>query len=117
MRANLDRIRDLSEEVRRQLGPLSKQAETARKAQSIQHDVRDATARLLADEVVSETPQLHELVDEDKNLERRQRALVEQLEHSERTAEQLNNQHYQISHAATSATEHRYQQPANPQTQ
>jgi len=109
MRANLDRIRDLSEEVRRQLGPLSKQAETARKAQSIQHDVRDATARLLADEVVSETQQLQELVDEDKNLERRQRALVEQLEHSERTAEQLNHQHSQISQAATSAREHRYQ--------
>lgn len=36
MRANLDRIRDLTDEVHRQLGPLSKQAATARKAQRIQ---------------------------------------------------------------------------------
>src|SRR5699024_12869455 len=88
---------------------LSKQAETARKAQSIQHDVRDETARLLADEVVSETQQLQEHVDEDKNLQRRQRPLVEQLQHSEKTEEQLNHQHSQISQAATRAREHRYQ--------
>src|SRR5699024_9502491 len=109
MRANIDGNRELTEEVRRQLGPLSKQVATARKVQSIHHDVRDATALLLADDVVSETQQLQELVDEDKNLERRQRARFEQLEHSEKTSEQLNHQLSQISQAATSAREHRYQ--------
>src|SRR5699024_2333447 len=42
-------------------------------------------------------------------LARRQRALVEQLQHSEKTAEQLNHQHSPMSQAATSAREHRYQ--------
>src|SRR5699024_322359 len=76
---------------------------------TIQHDVRDATARLLADEVVSESQQLQELVDEDQNLEQRQREFAEQLEKSEKTAEQLNDQHSQTSQAATGAREHRYQ--------
>src|SRR5699024_10657143 len=109
MRANLDRIRDLSEEVRRQLGPLSKQAETARKAQRIQHDVRDATARLLADEVVSQTQQLKELVDSDQDLEQRQQKLTAELEHAEHSAQQLSEQHTQISQASESARDHRYQ--------
>ncbi len=109
MRANLDRVRDLSEEVQRQLGPLSKQAETARKAQSIQHDVRDATARLLADDVVAQTQQLEELSAEDQQLEQRQRDLTAQLEHSEKVSASLADQHEQISQAAASARDHCYQ--------
>src|SRR5699024_4298103 len=89
MRSNLDRVRDLTDEVQRQLGPLSKQAETARKAQRIQHDVRDASARLLADEVVSQTQRLKELVESDQDLEQRQQNLTAELEHAERSAQQL----------------------------
>src|SRR5699024_10896267 len=55
MRANLDRTRDLSEEVRRQLTPFSKQSATARTAHITRDDVRAATAGLLADEVVYES--------------------------------------------------------------
>ncbi|MEY4102529.1 MAG: hypothetical protein RIR88_663, partial [Actinomycetota bacterium] len=52
MQANLTRLNDLATEVRRQLKPLGHQAEIAREAQSIQAEVRDARARLLADDVV-----------------------------------------------------------------
>jgi chromosome segregation protein len=52
MQANLTRLSDLAGELRRQLKPLGHQAEIAREAQTIAAIVRDARARLLADEVV-----------------------------------------------------------------
>ena len=69
MRGNLDRVRDLSEEVRRQLGPLSRQASTARKAQRIQFDVRDARSRLLADDVHRQQAELERPGAGDRDLE------------------------------------------------
>jgi len=53
MQANLTRLSDLAGEIRRQLKPLGAQAEIAKEAQSIAAIVRDARARLLADEVVA----------------------------------------------------------------
>ena len=53
MQTNLTRLSDLAGEIRRQLKPLGQQAEIAREAALIQATVRDARARLLADEVVS----------------------------------------------------------------
>jgi chromosome segregation protein len=53
MQANLTRLTDLSGEIRRQLKPLGKQAEVAREAQNIAAVVRDARARIVADDVVS----------------------------------------------------------------
>ena len=52
MQANLTRLSDLAGEIRRQLKPLGHQAEIAKEAQQIASTVRDARARLLADEVV-----------------------------------------------------------------
>ncbi|BDZ46335.1 chromosome segregation SMC family protein [Naasia aerilata] len=51
MQANLTRLSDLAGEIRRQLKPLGSQAQVAREAQAIQAAVRDARARLLADEI------------------------------------------------------------------
>ncbi|MEO3792525.1 chromosome segregation protein SMC [Nonomuraea sp. B10E15] len=51
MQANLTRVQDLTTELRRQLKPLGRQAEIARKAAVIQADLRDARLRLLADDV------------------------------------------------------------------
>ena len=48
---NLNRLTDLAAELRRQLKPLGRQAEVARRAATIQADVRDARLRLLADDV------------------------------------------------------------------
>ncbi|MGI8625363.1 MAG: chromosome segregation protein SMC [Geodermatophilaceae bacterium] len=53
MQINLDRLGDLTEELRRQLKPLGRQAEVARRAQSVQADLRDARLRLLADDLVT----------------------------------------------------------------
>ena len=53
MQANLARLNDLTSELRRQLGPLGKQAAVARRARTVQQDARDARARLLADDLVT----------------------------------------------------------------
>ncbi|WP_104178880.1 chromosome segregation protein SMC [Arthrobacter sp. B0490] len=53
MQANLARLSDLTAELRRQLTPLGKQAEVARRAQQVQFAARDARSRLLADELVT----------------------------------------------------------------
>jgi len=52
MSANLARLTDLTTELRRQLKPLGRQAEMARRAQTIQADLRDARLRLAADDLV-----------------------------------------------------------------
>ncbi len=52
MQQNLTRLSDLAGELRRQLKPLGQQAEIAKEAQGIQAAVREAKARLIADEVV-----------------------------------------------------------------
>lgn len=65
MQANLTRLNDLTGEIRRQLGPLGRQAEVARKAAVVQADLRDARARLLADDLAQLTSQLEqEIADE-----------------------------------------------------
>jgi chromosome segregation protein len=51
MELNLTRLEDLTNELRRQLKPLGRQAEVARRANVIQSDVRDARLRLLADDL------------------------------------------------------------------
>ncbi|MCD1569984.1 chromosome segregation protein SMC [Agromyces mediolanus] len=51
MQTNLTRLSDLAGEIRRQLKPLGRQAEVAREAAGIAAVVRDAKARLLADEL------------------------------------------------------------------
>ncbi len=69
---NLTRLSDLISEIRRQLKPLGRQAEVARKAAVVQADVRDARARLVADELVTVRQALEqELADETVLLERR----------------------------------------------
>jgi chromosome segregation protein len=65
MQANLLRLGDLTAEIRRQLGPLGRQAQVARKAQVVQTDLRDARARLLADDLAQLSATLEqEIADE-----------------------------------------------------
>ena len=49
--ANLARLTDLLAEIRRQLKPLGRQATVARRAATVQAELRDARCRLLADEL------------------------------------------------------------------
>ena len=83
MAADLARLTDLTTELRRQLGPLARQAAIARRARTIQIEVRDATARLLADDVV-QAQALLQAGDEDKELLDRRRAAVEEADRAAR---------------------------------
>lgn len=58
MQANLSRLTDLTTELRRQLKPLGRQAEMARRAQTVQADLRDARLRLVADDLVTRRAEL-----------------------------------------------------------
>jgi chromosome segregation protein len=65
MQANLTRVSDLTVELRRQLKPLGRQAEIARRAAGVQAELRDSRLRLLADDLVTATGQLSaEIADE-----------------------------------------------------
>jgi chromosome segregation protein len=77
MQANLNRLGDLITEIRRQLKPLGRQAEVARKAQVVQADLRDARARLLADDLVQGTATLDREVADETALRQRR----DQVEH------------------------------------
>lgn len=83
---NLTRLNDLLSEIRRQLKPLGRQAEVARRAAGVQADARDARARLMADDLVTARTALEqELADESVLVERR--AEVEQKLAEAREAE------------------------------
>lgn len=77
MAADLTRVSDLAAELRRQLGPLARQAAVARRARSIQVEVRDATARLLADDVAQAQSLLEAGQSDAGELERRRAAVAE----------------------------------------
>jgi chromosome segregation protein len=73
MQANLNRLTDLTAELRRQLKPLGKQAEVARRAAGIQADLRDAKIRLLADDLAMLRETVNrEIADETALRERRE---------------------------------------------
>lgn len=80
MQANLQRLTDLTAELRRQLGPLARQAKAARTAQVIQAEVRDARARLMADDIAQAQARLASLSADDERLEERRRDLAAQRE-------------------------------------
>jgi chromosome segregation protein len=72
MQANLNRLQDLTNELRRQLKPLGQQAEVARRASVIQADLRDSRLRLFADDLATLQSALNaEVADETALLERR----------------------------------------------
>jgi len=72
MQANLTRLVDLTAELNRRLKPLGRQAEVARKAATIQADLRDAKLRLLADDYVTlRDEEAREAADEAEIRERR----------------------------------------------
>jgi len=92
MQANLSRLSDLTGEIRRQLTPLGKQAEVARRAQTVQFEVRDARSRLLADDLVQLQSALAQDVADESALKARRGVVSRDLEngrHRQATLEQL----------------------------
>ena len=91
LQTNLDRLSDLRAELARQLGPLGRQAKAAQRAQVVQAVVRDATARLLADDLVqlqariaATTPD-HDPAERRRALEEDVRLLDEEIGEAETT--------------------------------
>ncbi|MFC6234882.1 chromosome segregation SMC family protein, partial [Leucobacter soli] len=80
METNLTRLNDLAGEIRRQLKPLGRQAEVARQAQHIAAEVRDAKARLLADDVARLRAELDELAKDEAERHSERIVLQEQVE-------------------------------------
>ncbi|WP_353944950.1 chromosome segregation protein SMC [Streptomyces sp. HUAS MG91] len=79
MQANLSRVQDLTDELRRQLKPLGRQAAVARRAAVIQADLRDARLRLLADDLVRLREALSAEVADEAELKRRKEAAEDEL--------------------------------------
>ncbi|MEU6180685.1 chromosome segregation protein SMC [Streptomyces coeruleorubidus] len=79
MQANLARVQDLTDELRRQLKPLGRQAAVARRAAVIQADLRDARLRLLADDLVRLREALKAEVADEAALKERREAAEQEL--------------------------------------
>ncbi len=79
MQANLARVQDLTDELRRQLKPLGRQAAVARRAAVIQADLRDARLRLLADDLVRLREALKAEVADEAALKERKESAEQEL--------------------------------------
>ncbi|MFI6354661.1 chromosome segregation protein SMC [Streptomyces sp. NPDC050743] len=79
MQANLARVQDLTDELRRQLKPLGRQAAVARRAAVIQADLRDARLRLLADDLVRLREALKAEIADEAALKERKEAAEQEL--------------------------------------
>lgn len=113
MQANLARLGDLTAEIRRQLTPLGKQAEIARRAQTVQFDVRDARARLLADDLVQLTTTLEKDVADEAALKERRRVVEAGLGTGRRRQAGLEQQAAEATPRLNAAREQWYQLSAN----
>ena len=80
MQTNMSRVQDLTNELRRQLRPLGKQAEVAKKAAVIQAEVRDARLRILADDVISFKATLNSEVADESALRARRSEVEQELD-------------------------------------
>lgn len=89
MEANLTRLSDLAGELRRQLKPLGRQAEIAREAATIAAVVRDAKARLFADEIVALRAELASYAQSEHERHAERMVLQERLDNARVRIEQL----------------------------
>ena len=80
MSVNLARLTDLTTELRRQLKPLGRQAEMARRAQTIQADLRDARLRLAADDLVTRRGEFNDTNQVEMTLRREHDEMTARLE-------------------------------------
>lgn len=87
MQANLDRLHDLTDELRKQLGPLARQAEAAQKASAVQATIRSTRVQLAAHKVKQLSEELNDSTRRSEMLaEQRAELQAELEEHSEALA-------------------------------
>ncbi|CAM5701943.1 Chromosome partition protein Smc OS=Streptomyces glaucescens OX=1907 GN=smc PE=3 SV=1 [Streptomyces glaucescens] len=92
MQANLARVQDLTDELRRQLKPLGRQAAVARRAAVIQADLRDARLRLLADDLVRLREALQAEIADEAALKERKEAAERELRRALQQETQLEDE-------------------------
>jgi chromosome segregation protein len=102
---NLNRLSDLITEIRRQLKPLGRQADVARRAAVIQADLRDARARLLADDLVQATLALESELADERVLRERRARLEQALEAARQRETEAEDAVREATPAVTAAQE------------
>ena len=102
---NLTRLNDVLTELRRQLKPLGRQAEVARRAAVIQAEVRDARARLLADDIVTARTTIETELADETALKQRRQSVEEAIAEARKTEMQLEDQLREDSPRLSSAQE------------
>ncbi|GGO93811.1 chromosome segregation protein SMC [Wenjunlia tyrosinilytica] len=103
MQANLARVQDLTNELRRQLKPLGRQAQVARRAAVIQADLRDARLRLLADDLVTLRKALRAEVADEAALKARKESVEEELAAAQQREAYLESQVRELAPRLTRA--------------
>lgn len=86
----LSRLSDLTKEIQRQLGPLARQAKTARRAAVLQAQVRDAGCRILADDLQQLRVKLSRYQESGKSQETKREELHTKLAAQQEKLQQLN---------------------------
>jgi chromosome segregation protein len=109
MQANLNRLNDLTAELRRQLKPLGRQAEVARRAAGIQADLRDARLRLLADDLSTLRTTLDREIADEAALRDRRRAVEAEYAQAQRNLNDLETAHAADAPALQAAQDAWYQ--------
>ncbi|WP_347954464.1 chromosome segregation protein SMC [Gordonia aichiensis] len=102
MAANLARLTDLTTELRKQLKPLGRQAEVARRAATVQADLRDARLRLAADDLVARRAEMAQHTAVEAEVRRQQDEVAAGLDAA---TEALAAAQEQLAHVAPAAAE------------
>jgi chromosome segregation protein len=89
MQTNLTRVTDLTAELRRQLKPLGKQAEIARRAAGVQAELRDSRLRLLADDLLQLRTELEREVADEEAIRARRAEVESALEQARQRETEL----------------------------
>ncbi|WOC14526.1 chromosome segregation protein SMC [Gordonia sp. MP11Mi] len=103
MAANLARLTDLTTELRRQLKPLGRQAEVARRAATVQADLRDARLRLAADDLVARRTEMAEHSSTEQEIRAKQDEVAAQLDSATTALTQAQEHLAQVAPAAAEA--------------
>lgn len=85
MQANLDRLHDLTDELRKQLGPLARQAEAAQKASAVQATIRSTRVQLAAHKVKQLSEELNDSTRRSEMLAEQRAELQTELEEQSET--------------------------------
>ncbi|WP_132993671.1 chromosome segregation protein SMC [Gordonia zhaorongruii] len=104
MAANLDRLTDLTGELRRQLKPLGRQAEVARRAATVQADLRDARLRIAADDLVTRRAEMAQHTETEDEVRGRQDEVAAQLDEATTALTAAQEHLAKVSPAATEAS-------------